>query len=587
MPLYQLVFLAEKVGVSRQPLVPTCMLCSWMEVLLSSPLLRGLLQASWSFREEIENQGCCPSKPELSLTTSLCSGQNKITIDPGHVPHAPCGHPARTNPNVTYTHTHHRDACGRVLGALLSSKADLDTAQSAARALVARISGIDETTAHTLCTCVTFKCALASALARGRALMGGGGASGAQQPGESSGPVGGQDRTRYLQVCEDAAHALHALVNSNECAAAVASEDCGLLRVLADMAYCPAGLELADRRKGGSGPGMQPDWEPDVGSAQAVAAGTLAHLCSYECIRSLPAVHEALNPSMDQLSRLASLLMVTPPEPLTTGTQQPQSVGGATGGPTHVPLPAVAPGLPPAPLPPTQARPGLRARRGLPGMGVVGVGSSPATPATPQPPPAAMAVIHLADKCYRAALLAAVAQHGGLAWEALTGVLVRTRGALGAVVALLADVARPATSLHELRRLMGASPLVGNVTPLGTLGLGGLGESAGRMAGAGNGGLGDLVVSVPDAWLREYQHALAQLSMPRLDPSEPKLLAHPAGTLAALALCRVAASRKEVARVLAAKTALVPVLLAVVGCRSTALGLWHHSGDVQAVMYCL
>lgn len=191
------------------------------------------------------------------------------------------------------------------------------------------------------------------------------------------------------------------------------------------------------------------------------------------------------------------------------------------------------------------------------------LGSAVPLPHTPASIPPTNTHIASADKCYRTAMLAAIARHGPLRASSFTQVLVRARGSLGAVVGLLGDIVRPATSVSELRaRLEVPGTVTG--TPLGV--------SAGSMCRQGSGRVmptspGDLVVQIPDSWLSDYQNALAQLAMPRLDAAQPRLLAAPAGLLGVLALCRTAAGSKDVARVLASKTQLVPLLLAIMGGR--------------------
>lgn len=86
--------------------------------------------------------------------------------------------------------------------------------------------------------------------------------------------------------------------------------------------------------------------------------------------------------------------------------------------------------------------------------------------------------------------------------------LVQTRGALGVVISLLPQPAPPGSALRGVRD---AKESRGSHSP-GLLGS--MGEPLSISA---------LAVHVPDTWLMDYQQALAQLAVPRVDARTPTL----------------------------------------------------------------
>lgn len=90
-------------------------------------------------------------------------------------------------------------------------------------------------------------------------------------------------------------------------------------------------------------------------------------------------------------------------------------------------------------------------------------------------------------------------------------VLVKSRGALGIVISLLpgpAPSAIPGRGTRESRSSQSPALMSSRGEPLS---------------------LGALAVHVPDSWLLDYQHALAQLALPRVDARTPTLQAPPMG----------------------------------------------------------
>ncbi|GLI68864.1 hypothetical protein VaNZ11_013409, partial [Volvox africanus] len=241
-------------------------------------------------------------------------------------------------------------------------------------------------------------------------------------------------------------------------------------------------------------------------AVQAIASGTLAKLAEQPAVRDMVVVQEALAPPPEVLSAMALLLMLppAPPPPLVWGTAAGDSAAAAS-------------------------------------------------------------------RSFVASLLAAIAQHGPYSYEMFTQVIVNTRGALGTIISLLPSPTATSTrgereSQQQLLTSAAASgdlgASIGSVLGLAARGSGSSPLAAGG-GGASHASSGPLPAAGAVAGSGCPESAVVNGSGGGGVAGEPYDDAAAAGVEAALALCSVAAHSRDVARVLAGKTTLVPTLLAV------------------------
>ncbi|KXZ57003.1 hypothetical protein GPECTOR_1g906 [Gonium pectorale] len=182
-------------------------------------------------------------------------------------------------------------------------------------------------------------------------------------------------------------------------------------------------------------------------------------------------------------------------------------------------------------------------------------------------------------RCFVASLLAAIAQYGPYNHEVITQVIVSTRGALGTIIALLPNPSAASASVAATGSVEPTSVSRGGGggllatgpagTPLSPLQMGmGMPLAVESPSAGGGGGGGSTRASGTGGF-----------------SSDPFDDATAAGVDAALVLCGVAAHSRDVARVLAGKTTLVPTLLAVLrerrGGEQWPPG-WHPAQAAQA-----
>ncbi|KAL6760357.1 hypothetical protein V8C86DRAFT_3024380, partial [Haematococcus lacustris] len=442
-----------------------------------------------------------------------------------------------------------RHGCGQLLEVLLQHDSP-SLLLSASSALLLMASELSEEAALLLTSNAAFKRALTRLLARAveevawqrqQALeqqqqqqqQQQQGSRGAGDEAVQGGVLDSADMAASQAVLEASQAALHTLM------AAVQSEGCARALAAQDCGLL-AHLQLL---------------------VQAVAAGALARFAAYLGLRQHPTLASALNPSHAQLAALAAGLLLGGPV-----------VGSPTKAmtPSSSQVPGLAPAAAPTLSPHSQVPPG-----GMQGAGDEGGQWRPA---------------------YLASLLAAVALHGPCSPSALDQVLVQTRGALGAIIALLPKAvaqapAPPPSAAPSASSRMGPW---GRVSTQGQA-VPGSSSSSSSSSHPGLSGSGPLPalaltatrrlhppsplsVQLPDSWLDEYQQALDLLAVPRLKPSAPHLLAGPAGATAALQLSRLAACSPDVARVLASKTCLVQHTTALLTGPTSGDGLWRYSG---------
>ena len=113
------------------------------------------------------------------------------------------------------------------------------------------------------------------------------------------------ERTCSLRLAETVMHVIRVLACSGTCAQQIAVADTGLLRCLRVLAYQCVALSTQQSMP----------MDHAMLSTQAVAAGTLAKLCTFSSIRTLPVVREVLGPGPETLSALANLLLLPPSNP--------------------------------------------------------------------------------------------------------------------------------------------------------------------------------------------------------------------------------------------------------------------------------
>ncbi len=259
-------------------------------------------------------------------------------------------------------------------------------------------------------------------------------------------------------------------------------------------------------------------------AVQAIACGTLARLSSHPGLRALPHAQEALAPPAQLLSALASLLLL----PQSSASSKGNSSGGAGAPSASAPVVAVP----------------LATRR-----------------------------------CYVASLLAAAAEYGPYSYDAFTQVLVAVRGALGVIISLLPQSSTPgsAKSASTHPASLDSSNVASGLPPTPSP------SATGAMSTAS---------------AASTARALPAVSAPGPRPGGPQAGgggsvpgggdplddAAAAGVDAALDLCHVAAHSRDVARVLAGKTTLVPTLLTVL--RDRRPGVSAGLQEQRAVVRC-
>lgn len=244
--------------------------------------------------------------------------------------------------------------------------------------------------------------------------------------------------------------------------------------------------------------------DEQVLAVQAIACGTLARLSSHPGLRALPPAQEALAPPAQLLSALASLLLLPQSSTTSKGNNSSGGAGAPSASASVVSLP-------------------LATRR-----------------------------------CYVASLLAAAAEYGQYSYDAFTQVLVAVRGALGVIISLLPQSttpssAKPASAHHAS---LDSSNVASGLPPTPST------AATGTMSTAGAAGTPRALPAVSAPGSRPGgPQAGASGGVP--GGGDPLDDAAGAGVDAALDLCNVAAHSRDVARVLAGKTTLVPTLLAV------------------------